>query len=83
MGVEVAAGETPSLTAQFVGETHRDLEYAQAHAHGNQHQRGPNLLWVAEGVTEIWQRVEQASLLPFDPSPMYSFTRATSITLPL
>ena len=27
----VAAGETPSLTREFVGETHRGLEDAQAH----------------------------------------------------
>ena len=27
-----------------------------------------------EGVTEIWQKVEQAPLLPLGPSPMYSVT---------
>ena len=31
VGVEAAAGETPSLTGEVVGETHRDLEHAQAH----------------------------------------------------
>ena len=31
-------------------------------------------MWVAEGVTEIWQRVEQAPLLPLSPSPTYSIT---------
>ena len=31
MGVEAAAGETPSLTGEVVGETHRGLEHAQAH----------------------------------------------------
>ena len=31
MGVEAAAGETPSLTEEFIGETHRGLERAQAH----------------------------------------------------
>ena len=42
MGVEAAAGETQesftgeSLTGEFVGETHRGLEYTQAHALGNQ-----------------------------------------------
>ena len=30
MGVEAAAGETPSLTEEFVAETHRGLERAQA-----------------------------------------------------
>ena len=39
--VEVAAGETPSLTGEVVGEIHRGLERAQAHPLGNQHQRGP------------------------------------------
>ena len=31
-------------------------------------------MWVAEGVTEIRERVEQAPLLPLGPSPMYSIT---------
>ena len=39
--VEAAAEETPSLTGEFVGETHRGLERAQAYPLGNQHQRGP------------------------------------------
>ena len=38
MGVEVA-GETPSLTAESTGETHRVLERTQNHP--NQHQKGP------------------------------------------
>ena len=37
LGVEEAAGETPSLTGEFVGETHRGLERTQAHPLGNQH----------------------------------------------
>ena len=74
VGVEAAARETPSLTGEVVGETHRGLEHAQAHPLGNQHQRGPIGLWVAEGVTKIQQRVEQAPLLPLSPSPMYSVT---------
>ena len=41
VGVEAAEGETTSLTGEFVGETHRDLEHAQAHPFGNQHHRGP------------------------------------------
>ena len=41
VGVGVAAGETPSLTGEVAGETHRGLERAQAHPLGNQHQRGP------------------------------------------
>ena len=41
VGVEAAAGETPSLTGEVVGETYRGLEHAQAHPLRNQHQRGP------------------------------------------
>ena len=41
VGVEVAAGETPSLTEEVIGETHRGLEHAQAHPLGKQQQRGP------------------------------------------
>ena len=75
MGVDVAAGETPSLTGEVVGETHRALECAKpTHPLGNQHQKGPVSLWVAEGVTGIRKRVEQAPLLPIGPSPMYRDT---------
>ena len=74
MGDEVAAGETPRLTGEFDVETHRDLQRAQAHPLGNQHQKGPICLWVVEGVTENWQRAEQAPLLPFGSSPTCSIT---------
>ena len=36
-----AAGETPSLTGEFVGETHRGLERTQADPLGRQHEKGP------------------------------------------
>ena len=72
MGVGAAAGETPSLTGEVIGETHGGLECAQAHPLGSQHKRGPIWLWVAEAVPEIWWRVEQAPLLPIGPSPTYS-----------
>ena len=36
-----AAGETPSLTGEFLGETHRGLECTQTHPLGKQHQKGP------------------------------------------
>ena len=67
--MEAAAGETPSIMEEVVGETHRGLECAQAHPLGNQHQRGPVSLWVVEGVTKSRHRVEQAPLLPLGPSP--------------
>ena len=74
MGVEVAAGETPSLTGEFIGETHRVLERTQTHPPGNQHQKGPICLWVVEEVTESWQRPEQVALFPLRPLPTYSAT---------
>ena len=39
--VEAAAGETPSLTGELVGETHRVPEHTQAHAPRKQHQKSP------------------------------------------
>ena len=78
----MAAGETPSLTGEFVGETHRGLEHAQAHPRGNQHQRGPVSLWVEEGVTENQRRVEQVTWLPLGPSPTYSITVLPALPCP-
>ena len=34
-------GKTPSLTEEFIGETHRVLEHTETHAPGNHHQKGP------------------------------------------
>ena len=40
-------------------------------------------MWVAEGVTVIWQRVKRAPLLPLGPSPTYSrHSAAISVTPP-
>ena len=64
-----AAGETPSLTEEFVGETHRVLERPQTHPPGNQHQTGPICLWVVGEVTESPQRAEQVPLFPLGPLP--------------
>ena len=68
MGVEVA-GETPNLIGQFIGETHRVLECTQTHPPRNQHQKGPNCLWVVGKVTESQLRAEQAALFPFGLYP--------------
>ena len=53
VGVE-GAGETPSLTEEFVGQTHRVLEHTQTHQPRNQHQKGTLAYWlsVTWGVTE-------------------------------
>ena len=64
-----AAGETPSLTGELVGETHRVLEHTQTHLPGNQHQKGPICLWVVGEVTESRQRAEQAALFSLGPLP--------------
>ena len=69
MGVEAAAGETSSLTGEFVGQTYRVLERTQTPTSRNQHQKGPICLWVAGEVTENWQRAEQVALFPLRPLP--------------
>ena len=65
----VVVGETPSLTGEFIGETNRVLECTQTHPPGNQHQKGPIGLWVAEEVTESRQRAKQVALFPLGPLP--------------
>ena len=67
-GVAVV-GETPSLTGEFVRETHRVLECTQNHSAGNLHQKDPICLWVVEKVTESWPRAEQVALFPLGPLP--------------
>ena len=74
VGVEALAGDTPRLTGEFVGETHRVLECTQYHPPRKQHQKGPLCLWVVGKVTESGQGAEQAPLLPLGPSPTYSIT---------
>ena len=74
MGVEAAAGDTPSLTGEFIGETHRVIELTQYHPPWNQHQKGPICLWVVEELTESWAGAEQADYSLSDPSPTYSTT---------
>ena len=65
----MVAGETPSLTVEFVGETHRVLECTQNHPPGNEHQKGPNCLWVAGKVTKSRLIAEQEALFPLGPFP--------------
>ena len=55
--------ETPSLTGEITGETHRVLGHTQTHPPGNQHQKGPISLWEARKVTEK-PRAEQVALFP-------------------
>ena len=72
--VVATAGETASLTREFVGETNRVQEHTQTYPPGNQHQKGPICLWVAGKVTESLWRAGQAALFPLGPSPTYSST---------
>ena len=62
-----AAEEAPSLTGEFVGDTHRVLEHTQTHPPDNQHQKGPICLWVVEEVTEREPRAKQVALFPLRP----------------
>ena len=83
MGVEAAAGDTPSLTGEFIGEINRFL-HIPAHPPGNQHQKDPIGLWVAGKVTENRQRAEQVALFPLGPLPhIQSHNVATWVALPL
>ena len=68
VGIDMA-GETPSLTGEFAGETHGVLECTQIHPPGNQHQKGPICLWVVVEVTKSLQRPEQVALFPLIPLP--------------
>ena len=68
MGV-ATAGEIPRFTGESTEEIHRVMERTQNHPPRNQHQKGPNYLWVAGEVTESWQRAEQMALFPLRPLP--------------
>ena len=75
VGVKAAAGETPSLTGEFVRETRRVLECTQTHPPWNQNQKGPICLWVAGEMTESWQRAKQVTLFPLNPPPQTASQR--------
>ena len=81
-GLGEVAGETPSLTGEFVGETHRVLEHTQTHPPRNQHQKGPICLWVAKEVTESQLRAEQAALFPLRPLPHIQHHNAVMLIAP-
>ena len=49
--VGAAAGETPSLMGEVIGETHRGLECAQAHFTREPAPEGPSLI-VGSGVKD-------------------------------
>ena len=57
-------GETPRLTGEFTGETHRLIECTENHLPRYQHQKNPICLLVAEEVTEGQPRAEQVAWFP-------------------
>ena len=81
MRVEVA-GETPSLTGEFVGGTHRVLESTQNPHTWESAQKGPVCLWVAEEVIESQLRAEQVALLPLGPLPPHTASQHSDVGCP-
>ena len=77
-----AAGETPSLTGEFVGETHRVLEGTRTHRPKNQHQKSPICLWVVGEVTESKTRAQQAARFPLGPLPHIQSRNAAKWIVP-
>ena len=69
MGVEAAAGETPSLTEELAGQTHRGPRTYTKPPTWESEPEGPNLLVGSGEVTESQQRVEQTALFPLGPLP--------------
>ena len=69
MGVVVAVGETPSLTGEFVGETHMVLECTQTHPPRESAPQGPNLLVGSRG--SDWKPAESpaSGIVPFQTPP--------------
>ena len=55
----VVVGETPSLTGEFIGETHRVLECTQTYTLGSSTRKTQFDCGQQREVTEIWQREEQ------------------------
>ena len=82
VGVKVV-GEIPSLTGEFVGETHKVLESTQNHPPRDQHQKGPICLWVAGEVTKSQSRAKQAALFPLRTLPhIQRHNRASPCQIP-
>ena len=78
MGV-VVVGESPSLTVEFIGETHWFLKSTQTHLPGNQHQKGPFYLWVAEEVTESHTEPSKQHCSLLDPYPTDSVPQCRDV----
>ena len=68
VGVD-AAGETPRLTGEVVGETHSILECKQNHSPGNQHHNDQPSLLVGSGGSD-WKPVEAKQVALFLLRPL-------------
>ena len=68
MGV-AAAGETPNLTGQYVGETHRVLGCTQTTHQGISTRRAQFACEQSREVNESLLRAEQLVLFPLRPLP--------------
>ena len=63
----MVAGETPSLTGEFLGEAHKVLEGTQTHLPANQHMKGHNLLVGSkgrEGTYRKWGESQASGIVP-------------------
>ena len=77
-----AVGETPSLTGEFVGETHRVLECTQTHPPGNQHQKGPICLWVVGEVTKSSTKTQASSTVPSQTPLPHTVPQCSNVGCP-
>ena len=75
------AGKTPSLTGEFVGETHGPRTYTNPPTQRSVPE-GPNLLVVTERVTEIQSRAKQAALFTLRPLPHIQHNAETWVAPP-
>ena len=73
MGVEVAE-KTPSLTGEFVGETHVVLEQPQTHPPGFSTRRAQNACGQPWRELEAGRELSRPYCSLLDPSPTYSAT---------
>ena len=84
MGAVGAAGvgETPSLTGEFVGETHRVQERTQNHPTKNPHQKGPNCLQVAGEILKTSESQASSIVPSMTPPPHTAPNAETWVALP-
>ena len=82
VGDEVTAGETPSLTGEFAGETHRGLELTQTHQPRNQHQKGPIWLWVVGESDWNWAESRASATATSCTPPPHTVQQCSNVGCP-